>query len=156
MKKVPGPSIIVISVLLLSIALILPGCATWGKSSKNSESEEGIEAGMPVAMDLRFDDIPVPKGFKFRKENSFAFDNEALRVALLRYVGRSRRQQIQEFYKDQMPLYNWQMINSVDYGKIILTYEKARELCIITIEPTTTRTALTIAISPRSQGKSKE
>jgi hypothetical protein len=49
-----------------------------------------------------------------------------------------------------MSLYNWNMVNVVEFGDITMTFVKADENCLITIEPLTTKSLLNIVISPKA------
>lgn len=55
------------------------------------------------------------------------------------------------FYKEQMPLYNWQLINLIEYGKKQLNYEKVAQSCIITIDGNKTKSILVISVGPKSE-----
>ena len=92
-------SLIIIFVLLLSA-----GCATSGTVTDND-----IKAtkALDVSTALKFVDVPVPSGFKMITAQSFTFENDVLRVGILKYKGRSSGDQVVNFFKNQMPLYNW-------------------------------------------------
>jgi len=143
---------------LISMALFLSGCAGLSQGRRRVSAEEGSlipEGGvsLEVAAAFRFDDIPVPIGFKIDQFGSFAFQTEYTRVGLLKYKGRANPDKVVAFYKDQMPLYGWALVNIIEYGKRIINFEKEGQSCIITIEPTGSKTILTIAISPKSEIK---
>lgn len=133
----------------LILLLSLNGCATLKKEGLKEE-----ERRLGVAEELKFDDVPLPAGFKLDTQNSFIFQNEFTRVGLLRYIGKADVGDIIKFYKEQMPLHNWTTLNIVEYGRVILNFEKEKETCIITLEPVITRVMLTISIAPKA-GKSR-
>lgn len=135
--------------LLFFASIIINGCATPGY--KDSPTVSGIEKGLTVASTLRFDDVPVPSGFLQISNESFIFQSESLRAGVLKYSGKSSPDVVMQFYKDQMPLYNWQLINLIEYGKKQLNYEKIGQSCIITIEGTRTKSILTISVGPKSE-----
>lgn len=146
-------------VALISIVVLFSGCAELSQTMRRvpAEEEEGVEVfeEMPleVAATLRFDDIPVPAGFRIDQFGSFAFQTEYSRVGLLKYKGSAKPDKVVAFYKDQMPLYGWALINIIEYGKRIINFEKEGQSCIVTIEPTRTKTILTIATAPKSKAK---
>lgn len=134
----------------LFLLMFMVGCATIGV--KKEETEEVFlepEEVMAVNPDLRFDDLPIPVGFLIDAKNSYAFQNPETRVALLRYFGRKPSQTLVQFFLEQMPRYNWVLLNQVEFEKIILNFEKAQESCIVMIEPERTKTLVTISIAPR-------
>ncbi len=134
--------------------LILSSCATTSYDSGYDRdgsvyAEKGHSIG--VASILRFDDVPVPAGFKVLEEESFAFQNDVTRVALLKYAGGKSADLVVMFFKEQMPMYNWSPINIIEYDRRILNYEKKSESCIITIESQGRKSVITVAISPKSR-----
>ena len=135
-------SLIIIFVLLLSA-----GCATSGTVTDND-----IKAtkALDVSTALKFVDVPVPSGFKMITAQSFTFENDVLRVGILKYKGRSSGDQVVNFFKNQMPLYNWRFTNMLEYGRRILNFEREDQNCIIVIEPQGMSTFVTITVAPKS------
>ncbi len=136
------------------LAFFLVGCATTNDTSSSEELEEGAFVGSTLAVTakLRFDDLPVPAGFKLVKNKSFIFQTEGTRVALLKYSGRAKQQDVLEFYKEQMLLYSWELLNVVEYGKSILNFERGGQSCIVTIEPKGPKQIVTISVAPKAKG----
>ena len=125
---------------------ILVGCAT--SSDYQYQAEEG--SGLEVAMVLKFSDIPIPNGFRLSQNESFAFQNNELRIALLKYMGKGPAEVISNFFKEQMPLYNWSLINIVEYGNNVLNFQREEEICTITVNPQGSKTLLVISVTPRA------
>lgn len=132
------------------ILLLISGCATTYKD-RSYDKDSSRDATLDVASLLRFDDVPVPTGFKILDSESFAFQNDATRVGLLKYAGSRHVDQVVWFYKEQMPIYKWNPINIIEYERRILNYEKGSESCIVTIESKGRKSIITIAISPKSR-----
>lgn len=139
----------VFAIILISFV----GCAT---STTSSGGTQGVAKPLGVAGVLRFEDVPAPAGFKIIHNESFSFQNDQYRLGILKYVGRADADTVAKFYKDQMPLYNWNLVNLMEYGRKILNYEKADETCIVTIEFSATKTILTIAVAPKASGSTKK
>ena len=144
---------------LISIISILAGCATWPQARRRAPGEEEEEAipeakrPLEIAPTFRFDDIPVPAGFRIEQFESFVFRTDYSRVGLLKYKGKADPDRVVAFYKDQMSMYGWSLLSIIEYGKRLLTFEKEDQSCIITIDATRTKTILTIATSPKSKIK---
>ena len=138
--------------LILLLAFSVTGCAT-AKSRELAELEEDegfAPSGLaPTSAKLRFSDLPVPTGFKLIREKSFIFQAEGVRAALLKYTGRAKAPDLVDFYKEQMLLYNWELLNAVEYGKIILNFERGRQTCIISIESRGLKKLVTISLAPK-------
>jgi len=130
----------------LFFALVfLTGCASF--PIQRTPSDKPLE---PAPL-LKFSDVPVPQGFKLLANESFIFQNENGRVGLLRYAGSPTADQVVSFYREQMPQYGWFLLNIVEYGRRVLNFDKQNESCIITVEPTTTKTLISISIGQKSK-----
>ena len=140
------------TILVVFLVVLLAGCATWPKKEAGVAGEEVV---LDIAPILRFADLPVPAGFKIIRDKSFTFQNDFTRVGLLRYTGRTHIDRVAAFYKEQMPVYDWDLVNLVEYGKRILNFEKGTQSCIITLEASVTTTFLTIALYPKGGGEEK-
>lgn len=138
--------ILVITALCLAVA----GCAT-APLSRTTERGEVIKVEKPlsVATDSRFEDIPIPAGFNCIRDQSFIFQDASTRVGLMRYVGRSNANQVLAFFKSQMALYNWDLQNIVEHGFATMNFVKSSESCVITVEPLSTKTIISVVISPK-------
>lgn len=134
-------------IAVIIIAMLVAGCATAGL--KRSESAEPPKA-LDVAMALKFEDVPVPAGFRTLTNESFTFQNDVLRVGILKYSGRADVEQVVNFYKDQMPLYNWRFLNLLEYGRRILNFDREDQTCIVVIEPAKFNTYITLTVAPKA------
>ncbi len=135
----------------LMVLFLIAGCVTLPSQNSSSSEAEKEKGSLPVALLLKFDDIPVPGGFKLLDAESFAFQNDRSRVALLKYIGGKPADSVVTFYKEQMAAYNWDAINIIEYEKRVLNYENSYESCIITIEPRGGKSIIIIALSPKSR-----
>lgn len=132
--------------------LFLSACATsQGRSSDPTQ----VPALEPAAM-LKLADIPVPAGFVFVPEESYAFQSANFRAGLLKYRGKALGDQVVVFFKEQMPMYNWNLVNIVEYGRRMLSFEKEQETCIITIDGKDNRYDIAVSIAPKSQAATRK
>jgi len=127
--------------------LVFLGCAAISKKDRPHGPPALLE---PQAI-LKFGDVPVPVGFKLLSGNSYAFENAGLRVGVLRYQGKAEPEQVLTFYKEQMPMYNWNLLNIVEYGDRMMNFDRDTETCIISLSPKGKSIAITISIGPKSQ-----
>ena len=105
--------------------ILLSGCGLIFK--KETKVASPLE---PQAI-LKFSDIPVPTGFKLMDTDSYAFENYGMRVGVLRYRGKADVEQVINFYKEQMPMYNWRLLNMMEYGERLMNFERETETCNI-------------------------
>jgi hypothetical protein len=119
------------------------GCASLMSSNPD-------KALQPAAM-LRFSDIPVPGGFNMIAQQSYSFENGGVRVALLKYKGKGTLDQVLNFYKEQMPLSRWNLLNISEFGQRLLNFERENETCIITMQSQFGGAVLvTLSLGPKS------
>lgn len=108
---------------------------------------------------MKFPDLPVPQGLKSLPQKSYAFQNSGSRVAVLKYQGRANIDQVINFYKEQLPLYNWRLVNIIEYGQRLLNFEKEEETCIITIQVAgfwNEEALVTVSLGPKSKALAKK
>ena len=146
-------------ILRISLILILifsvAGCAAikGGDLSELEEEEGYAPTALAVTAKLRFSDVPVPAGFKLIQNKSFVFQTEGTRVALLKYSGRAKLQDLVDFYKEQMLLCNWELLNVVEYDRSVLNFERGGQTCIITIGSRGMKKIITISVAPKAKGR---
>ena len=126
---------------------ILSGCTLMPKKAQEAQSPALLE---PQAI-LKFGDIPVPTGFRLLPQSSYSFENSGLRVCVLKYQGKAGPEQLITFYKEQMPMYNWNLLNIVEYGDRLLNFDRDNETCIISLLPKWKSTVITISVGPKPQ-----
>ncbi|MCK9604647.1 MAG: hypothetical protein M0R66_09850 [Candidatus Omnitrophica bacterium] len=133
--------------LFLSFSVfIFLGCASTAKNNQQT-SPAMLE---PQAL-ARFQDIPVPVGFKSLPESSYSFESSGIRVGVLQYQGKADPEAVVNFYKEQMPMYNWFLLNAMEYGDRILNFDRENETCIIRLLPKGPKVVITISLGPKSQ-----
>ena len=108
---------------------------------------------------LKFSDVPIPTGLKPLPQISYSFENAGVRVAVLKYQGRANIDQVINFYKEQMPMFNWNLINIIEYGQRLLNFERENETCIITVQVAgfwNEEVLVTISLGPKSQNLARK
>lgn len=101
---------------------------------------------------LKVSDAPVPAGFRLIPQESYSFEAAGVRVSLLKYQGRADIDQVVSFYREQMALYNWNLLNVVEYGQRLLNFDRESETCIISLTPKgSSSVMITISIGPKAQ-----
>ena len=140
--------LILLGVLQLALYTFLVGCAYTSQKDSSTAGPKPLEP----RVSLQFSDIPLPSGFKFLGKDSYSFQSGDVRVAVLKYTGRHNAGRVYNFFIEQMPMYNWNFINAVEYGRRLLNFDRENETCIITIEPKKLSTEITITIGPKQPG----
>ncbi len=126
---------------------ILAGCAGVSQQSKGTENPLLLEP----QIQFKFNDVPVPVGFKILTLDSYSFETAGIRVGLLKYQGKGKVEQVVNFYKEQMSLYNWNLLNVIEFGEHMLNFEREGETCIINLIPKGNTVFITVSLGPKSQ-----
>lgn len=139
-------ALLLINCLFISV---LTGCTTVssGKSSLMSEPASLLE---PQTIS-KFADVPVPVGFKFLPQDSYAFESADVRVGVLKYQGKADVERVVNFYKEQMAMYNWNLLNVTEYGQRLLNFDRENETCIISLLPKGSSITIIVSMGPKAQ-----
>lgn len=132
---------------LLTVLLIFSGCITIPGKEKESKDLTILESQAA----LKFGDVPVPVGFRLLVNEAYSFESLGIRVGLLKYQGKGDVDRIVNFYKEQMPIYNWDLLNIVEYGQRLLNFDRDAESCIINLLNKGNNVTITISVGPKSQ-----
>jgi len=132
--------------LLCSCIFIFCSCSTVPGSDKSSVLQATVS---------KFSDIPVPVGLKALPEASYSFQSSGVRVGVLKYRGKGDADQIINFYKEQMPMYNWNLLNVVEYGERMLNFDRETETCVVRLSGSGNKVVITISLGPKSQASKK-
>jgi hypothetical protein len=150
MKKFKA--IFTLSVLCCLIIALLLGCSRLAKKDSQAASQVNMLEPQPL---MKFADIPVPVGFKLLTQDSYIFESAGVRVGLLRYHGKADPDRVLDFYKEQMLLYNWNLLNVIEYGQHLMNFDRENETCIVNLLPKGNTTTIVISLGPKSQGSAK-
>ncbi|MCD6583854.1 MAG: hypothetical protein J7K71_04130 [Candidatus Omnitrophica bacterium] len=123
------------------ILLFFIGCQTLPYQQQKDVSLK------PASL-LRFEDIPIPRSFVYLPLKSFVFERGNTRVGILKYVGKATSPSIVNFFKQNMPSHNWELLSIVEGGSAILNFRNQKESCIITIDYRGKKIFITISLSP--------
>ena len=134
--------------IAVGLVFVLVGCASMQRKEEEAQTQP-----LEVAALLKFIDLPVPTGFQFLPQSSFAFQNEDFRVGLLRYAGISTGSQVVKFYQDQMPMYNWNFVSLVEYNNRVISFERDNESAVVFIETKGKKVNIAISISPKPKSR---
>jgi hypothetical protein len=133
--------------VFLSLCILILGLS--GCVSMRSGTSTGALGLEPSAM-LRFSDVPHPAGFKLLADKSFILESGGMRAGILKYVGKADPESVVLFYKNQMPIYNWALLNILEYGERMLNFERENEGCVVTIKSKGKRVEVTVSLAPKS------
>ncbi len=138
---------IFVGVISACFCIVLAGCAMDMQNEKSAINPALLE---PQA-NLKVSDAPVPAGFRLIPQESYSFDAAGVRVSLLKYQGKANIDQVVGFYREQMAMYNWNLLNVVEYGQRLLNFDRENETCIVSLIPKGSSVFVTISIGPKAQ-----
>ncbi len=136
--------------VLCALVPIVSGCARNTAATASEPGSTEISTGIPLAPDFRIPDIPVPAGFEFDREHSFVFQNAALDVGKIQYSGNSAISDVAQFYMDEMPRYNWTILNVTEHQTLTMFFDKENKSCQVVLSPKAIRgTTVQISFFPK-------
>ncbi len=130
-----------------SFVLWFLGCADIYKKDDLSKTSSLLEPSTII----KFSDVPVPAGFKLLPQGTYSFETSGVRVGVLKYQGKANPDQVISFYKEQMPMYNWNLLNVIEYGDRLMNFERENETCIIALLTKGNSVTITVSLGPRPQ-----
>lgn len=134
--------------IVLILSIFICGCATTGYYRLTEEDLGKSDLS-------RFEDLPVPSGFKFLPLASFISESGKLRVGVLEYYGNRYPYEIVKFYKDNMPKLGWRILNIIESKETVLSFEKDSEICTVRFKYQGGKDSLIISISPLFEKKDR-
>jgi len=138
---------VLIFMLLATFAFFFLGCTMITEDKSMSSNPATLE---PQPMN-KVSDIPVPSGFKSLPAQSYYFESSGVRVGVLKFQGKADADQIVNFYKEQMAMYNWNLLNVVEYGDRLLNFDRENETCVITLLIKGRTVIITVSLGPKTQ-----
>ncbi len=122
------------NILFLGIILFLVigsfGCGMFG-----TIEERGPEAKQQILTTYRFEDIPLPPGMNLNRKESFVYETKATRTGLLIYEGKGEMERLANFFKEQMPNYQWRLVSNFELHNVMLAFIKEGWSSVIYILP---------------------
>jgi hypothetical protein len=118
-------------VLILSIGVY--GCADLF-STQTIKGREA-ESRQTISTSYRFEDIPLPPGMVLNRKESFIYETKTTKAGLLIYEGKGGMDKLVNFFKQQMPNYQWRLVSNFELNNVMLTFIKEGWSSIIYILP---------------------
>lgn len=126
--------------VLLTCALILPGCSTTPSAPPpNPAGQAPPSGGAPVASTpsgprptfYDFQDIPTPNELDLLGKESYVFQSGPLKAGVLTLRGRVDLNSLINFFQMAMPRENWKPKGGFRYRRSVLIFEKPDRVCVI-------------------------
>ncbi len=139
---------IILILLLLSFISAFSGCKMVEEVTKK---DKPVITKVENMANFRFEDLPVPNNLTLLNEDSFVYETDNYRTGILKYRGNDNYKNIGNFYKGELPKYNWVLISSIEYQQVIqLIFQKPGWITVLYIKQDGSTVYLTITIGPMS------
>jgi hypothetical protein len=109
------------------------GCSSL--SSSRTVREREPETRQPLSTSYRFEDIPLPPGMTLNRKESFIYETRTTKAGLLTYEGKGDMEKLANFFKQQMPNYQWRLVSNFELHNVMLTFIKEGWSSVIYILP---------------------
>lgn len=108
-----------------------------------------------LTLEAKLSDIPIPLGSE-PINDFFAQDMPDGKGVVLGYTNTAELSSLYEFFKDEYVSLGWQFIGGIQSIESMLTFEKPDRICVISLRPLETSTALIITVCPKDNDLSLE
>lgn len=125
------------SVLIIA-GVVLSACESgpFKKGSNNDMSSDGapvLQTGLVPAIDTRFADVPLPMGIKEDIERTFVYESQSLQLGRLIYTTKSEVTKVAQFYIEEAPKHDWNLVNVLQADGTHLTFQKQDKRMLILV-----------------------
>lgn len=136
---------------VLSALVVAAGIVVFGGGCTSVQQTDSITVRNPlrVVPERPLDDVPVPVGFTYKKNDSYVFSGN-YRVAKLEYRGTPQIEECVAYFKEHAPVSRWIFVreSTVD-GPVVLFQNEAEEMAV-RFDRRGGITQLSIEIKPRA------
>jgi hypothetical protein len=136
----------------LVFAALLPlffagGCATssWEDDELDSEGtavdSEGVEAvapvetGLPLAVEQRFKDIPLPADLREMPERTYVYESPEIQLGRMVYTSKNTVNDLAQFFVRECPAADWELQSVLQADSTELRFVKSGKRLEIRIMP---------------------
>lgn len=128
---------IIFSVVVFALLVGTYGCGDLVsvRTVRQREPDRQPERQPSVVTSYRFEDIPLPSGMTLNRKESFVYETRTTRTGLLVYEGKGEMERLANFFKQQMPNYDWRLVSNFELHNVMLTFIKEGWSSVIYILP---------------------
>lgn len=133
-------------------ATALTACApsTTVQSTTTTDGATDGKPGAPAQAFARFPDLPVPTGAKINLDQTVVFGGGEDWFGRITLSVSHSADKMFDFYKSELPAFNWQEITSVRSATSVLTYQRGARIATIQIGGRTIQGAeILVTVSPK-------
>ena len=142
-----------LSVLIVSGALLLGGCAGTIGLPASAKKSDGSDAAAPQSSFAQFSDIPIPSGAKMDLEKSLVLGSNEAWIGRLVMNSAHNTAAMFDFFKQRSGEFGWQEVTSVRSKTSVLTFTRGERVMTIQIEGLTiSGSEMNITVAPRETG----
>ena len=133
--------------MLLGTAILFYGCANLSgqnapesddadmSSTSPGQQETELTAGKDQSAEIsyRFTDVPVPYKFKLDRDKSFTYEAGSFKAGTITYTGWSKLDALVDFYKKEMPAFEWEMVSIFEHNDVTIVFSKEGWNCTVNL-----------------------
>lgn len=142
--------------ILLSLLIGLAACdRTTPIMSSSSAKQAGGQSPQASSAFTQFPDIPIPSGADVNVDKTLIFGSKPW-FGQLSLSASAKADVLFDFYRNNLPQYQWRELTSVRAPTSILTYESDDRILAIAIQGATLRNSqITLTVSPKGNSSTR-
>lgn len=142
---------VVAAVLVGGMAMgCTPAATVQTNGNSSGAASGGTTQGVPEQSFSRFPDLPVPAGAKINLDKTVVFGSGEEWFGRITLTVGFNSDQMFDFFKQELPGFNWQEITSVRSATSVLTYQRRERIATIQISGRTlTGSDVMVTVSPK-------
>ena len=160
-----------IAAVVCGITLLLTSCrtVTWRADSTDVPAsvelldDDGVEVdvvlddGLPLSVEQRFSDIPLPAQVREDLEHTYVFESPSLQIGRMVYTSRASVKELAQFFIRECPAADWELKNLMEADGVKLVFEKPGKRLVVEIRDQGVGRAklLVLDLTPESEADSR-
>ena len=141
--------------IMVFFMFAITGCQYMEQSVKSDQPVAEAKA-TPQMANFQFEDLPIPNNLKIINDDSFVYETNNYRTGIIKYQGEDNFKNVGNFFKGELPKYNWNLVNSIEFKKVMqLIFVKPDWITVIYLEQDGSNVIVTVTIGPKSEAESE-
>jgi hypothetical protein len=91
------------------------------------------EGGLPLGVQQRFDDVPLPLDVREDLERTYIYESKMIQVARMVYTSKASVNELAQFYIQECPVADWKLQSVLQAEGVELLFEKPGKRLLVEV-----------------------